>query len=154
MQKRESCCIRKENNSRFRRLISGFEAANAFWRDTHAGLWANPDAQDPWAFRKGLKPQGEPDGASAASVAAQTRQVSSNVPDGYFSGSRVEYRAGGAMPVGSRTAAPVCDKWPETGYWLSTNSMKRHNKSCENYRKTRGYPCRKDEGSPCGKCGG
>lgn len=38
--------------------------------------------------------------------------------------------------------------------WLSTNSNKRHNRKCENYRKTRGYPCKKDEGSPCGKCGG
>ena len=54
----------------------------------------------------------------------------------------------------SRTPVPVCDKWPDTGWWLSTNSMKRHNRRCENYRKTRGYPCRKDEGSPCGKCGG
>ena len=35
------------------------------------------------------------------SAAAKTRQASSNVPDGYFSGSRVEYRAGGAMPVGN-----------------------------------------------------
>ena len=67
---------------------------------------------------------------------------------------REEYRAGGAMPVGSRTPAPVCDKWPDTGWWLSTNSMKRHNRGCENYRKTRGYPCSKSEGSPCGKCGG
>lgn len=58
------------------------------------------------------------------------------------------------VPVGSRTPAPVCDKWPDTGYWLSTNSDKRHNRNCENYRKTRGYPCRRDEGSPCGKCGG
>ena len=72
----------------------------------------------------------------------------------YFTGIREEYRADGAMPVGSRKAAPVCDKWPDTGWWLSTNSMKQHNRKCENYRKTRGYPCRKDEGSPCGKCGG
>ena len=74
--------------------------------------------------------------------------------DSYFTGYREEYRAGGAMPVGSRTAAPVCDKWPETGYWLNTNTNKRHNRKCENYRKTRGYPCQKSEGSPCGKCGG
>ena len=67
---------------------------------------------------------------------------------------REEYRAGGAMPVGSRKAAPVCDDWPDTGWWLATNSNKRHNRNCENYRKTRGYPCKKSEGSPCGKCGG
>ena len=91
-------------------------------------------------------------------VAAAPRAVkpasASKVTDLYFAGFREEYRAGGAMPVGSRKAAPVCDKWPDTGWWLSTNSNKRHNKKCENYRKTRGYPCRKDEGSPCGKCGG
>ena len=79
---------------------------------------------------------------------------SGKVDDSYFNGYREEYRAGGAMPVGSRKAAPVCDKWPDTGWWLSTNSNKRHNRNCENYRKTRGYPCKKTEGSPCGKCGG
>ena len=56
--------------------------------------------------------------------------------------------------VASRTAAPVNEDWPDTGYWLNTNSNKRHNQNCENYRKTRGYPCKKNEGSPCGKCGG
>ena len=34
------------------------------------------------------------------------------------------------------------------------SSSMRHNRKCENYRKTHGYPCSKDEGSPCGKCGG
>ena len=67
---------------------------------------------------------------------------------------RKEYRAGKQLPVGRRVAAPVCADWPETGYWLSTNSNKRHNARCENYRKTRGYPCTKNEGQPCGKCGG
>ena len=90
---------------------------------------------------------------AAAPRAAQPASTS-KVSDSYFAGFREEYRAGGAMPVSSRKAAPVCDKWPDTGWWLSTNSNKRHNRKCENYRKTRGYPCRKDEGSPCGKCGG
>ena len=90
--------------------------------------------------------------AAPAANPAPTSAV--GVADSYFSGVREEYRAGGAMPVSSRKAAPVCDKWPETGWWLNTNSMKRHNKGCPNYRKTRGYPCRKDEGSPCGICGG
>ena len=36
----------------------------------------------------------------------------------------------------------------------STNSNKRHNRNCENYRKTRGYPCSKSEGTPCKICGG
>ena len=68
-------------------------------------------------------------------------------------GERKEYFAGRG-PMSGRIAAPVNDDWPETGYWLSTNSGARHNKHCENYRKTRGYPCKKSEGRPCGKCGG
>ena len=34
------------------------------------------------------------------------------------------------------------------------SSNKRHYCNCENYRNTRGYPCGKGEGTPCGKCGG
>lgn len=128
-----------------------YAAAQSAARTRRAGLWANPNAQDPWAYRKGIKPQG---GAQQAVRQAQTASESTHVAGGYFTSSRVEYRAGSAMPVGSRTPAPVCDKWPDTGWWLSTNSMKRHNRRCENYRKTRGYPCKKTEGSPCGKCGG
>lgn len=132
-----------------------YAAAQSAAKAKRAGLWADPKAQDPWAYRRGQMPQRGPGGESAAKVAKpQTGTGSTQVPVGYFSGSRVEYRAGNTMPVGSRTPAPVCDKWPDTGWWLSTNSMKRHNRKCENYRKTRGYPCRKDEGSPCGKCGG
>ncbi|MCR5381845.1 MAG: hypothetical protein K6G44_12750 [Lentisphaeria bacterium] len=67
---------------------------------------------------------------------------------------RKEYHPNSKLPVEKRPAAPVCDDWPATGYWLSTNSFKRHNKYCENYRRTRGVPCKKNEGSPCGKCGG
>lgn len=66
---------------------------------------------------------------------------------------RREYFAGRG-PIASRRAAPVNDDWPDTGYWLSVNSNARHNKRCENYRKTRGYPCKRAEGRPCGKCGG
>ena len=67
---------------------------------------------------------------------------------------RKEYRPNAKLPISQRPAAPVCNDWPETGYWLSTNSDKRHNKNCENYRRTRGFPCTKKEGTPCGKCGG
>jgi len=77
-----------------------------------------------------------------------------NAPTFASGGERKEYFAGSQMPVSSRPAAPVCGDWPDTGFWLSTNSNKRHNKSCPNYRKTRGYPCQKNEGAPCGKCGG
>lgn len=127
-----------------------YAAAQSAARTRRAGLWANPNAQDPWAYRKGIKPQGE---TQEVARQAQTGSESTQVPSGYFSDGRIEYRAGNG-PIASRTPAPVCDKWPDTGWWLSTNSMKRHNRRCENYRKTRGYPCRKDEGSPCGKCGG
>lgn len=46
------------------------------------------------------------------------------------------------------------DKYPNCEFWLSTNSMKRHNSGCKNFKKTRGRPCTKDEGQPCGICGG
>ncbi|WP_018971091.1 thermonuclease family protein [Rubritalea marina] len=40
-------------------------------------------------------------------------------------------------------------------YWLNTSSNVRHNSSCEWFRSTkRGRSCRKNEGSPCGQCGG
>ena len=136
-------CYHYSNNERY-------AAAQDAARTRRIGLWADPNAQDPWAYRKGMKPQGE---TQQVVRQAQTGSESTRTPEGYFTGTRVEYRAGNG-PVASRTPAPVCDKWPDTGFWLSTNSNKRHNKGCENYRKTRGYPCRKDEGSPCGKCGG
>lgn len=108
-------------------------------RTARRGLWADRDPLDPWAFRK-LKKGGAP---AATSVPAAPVVVTG----------RREYRAGGG-PVASRTPAPVNDDWPETGFWFSTNSGVRHNPRCENYRRTRGYPCRKSEGKPCGKCGG
>lgn len=90
-----------------------------------------------------------------------SKGLRSGFPEAYAGESRapavsaasVEYRAGNGS-VASRVPAPVCDKWPDIGWWLSANSMKRHNSGCENYRKTRGYPCKKNEGSPCVKCGG
>ena len=103
-----------------------------------------------WDWSKSQRRYATNDGIKPLPNAVQ----SARVPDSYFCGIREEYSAGGAMPVGSRRAAPVCDKWPDTGWWLSTNSNKRHNRKCENYRKTRGYPCGKDEGVPCKKCGG
>lgn len=80
--------------------------------------------------------------------------LSNMVPQDRGNNSGIWNEIENTVPVGSRKAAPVCDKWPDTGWWLSTNSNKRHNRKCENYRKTRGYPCRKDEGVPCKKCGG
>ena len=98
-------------------------------RAARRGLWAGLDPIPPEQFRHG-------------------------VPSPSAPATRVEYHAGRTLPVSARTPAPVNATWPDTGYWLSTNSNKRHNRNCENYRKTRGYPCQKNEGERCGKCGG
>ena len=92
--------------------------------------------------------------ASRGPSSVQRTQVGASFEDETTpSPKRREYFAGRG-PISQRTAAPVNEDWPETGYWLSTNSGARHNTRCENYRKTRGYPCTKTEGRPCGKCGG
>ena len=116
-----------------------YGAAEQAARAARKGLWADKAPMDPWAFRKLKKNE------STATPSAPATPVSAS--------GRREYRAGGG-PVASRTPAPVNGDWPETGFWLSTNSGVRHNPRCENYRKTRGYPCRQSEGRPCGKCGG
>ena len=121
-----------------------YAAAETEARQKRRGLWSDPNPISPEDYRHR--------GTSAAPLAASSALPRSCAQR--EGGSRVEYRAGNAMPVGSRTAAPINDTWPDTGYWLSTNSNKRHNRKCENYRKTRGYPCSKSEGTPCGKCGG
>ena len=46
------------------------------------------------------------------------------------------------------------DSETNSGGSRANGSLALYNPDCGNYRKTRGYPCRKDEGSPCGKCGG
>ena len=92
--------------------------------------------------------------ASRGPSSVQRTQVGASFEDETTpSPERREYFAGRG-PIPQRTAAPVNEDWPETGYWLSTNSGVRHNTRCENYRKTRGYPCTKTEGRPCGRCGG
>lgn len=123
--------------------MTGLDFFSKLPQQTQASLESNIDLRA-WNMSKSQK---------ANPQTAQQRQPS---PDNgaQLPAIRKEYRAGSQMPVGSRVAAPVCEDWPETGYWLSTNSNKRHNKKCENYRKTRGYPCKKNEGQPCGKCGG
>lgn len=65
----------------------------------------------------------------------------------------IEYRPGSG-PIKEREAAPVNEDWPDTGFWFSTTSGARHNSKCDNYRKTKGYPCSETDGRPCGKCGG
>ena len=122
-----------------------YAAAETEARQMRRGLWADDNPVEPEKFR-------HPDRAVTKITIPQSPETSALAgnPTGY----REEYRAGNAMPVGSRTPAPVCDKWPDTGFWLSVNSNKRHNRKCENYRKTRGYPCSSSDGTPCGKCGG
>lgn len=111
--------------------------------------WTHPDRshRKPGGWLKILKRStfGELEAAKPAEPAKDVELPPETVRKEYFAG---------RGPMSSRVAAPVNDDWPETGYWLSTNSGARHNKDCENYRKTRGYPCKKDEGRPCGKCGG
>ena len=121
-----------------------YAAAETEARQNRRGLWSDPNPISPEDYRHR--------GKSAAPLAASSALPRSSAQR--EGGSRVEYRAGNAMPVSSRTAAPVNSTWPDTGFWLSTNSNKRHNRKCENYRKTRGYPCSSSEGTPCGKCGG
>ena len=48
-------------------------------------------------------------------------------------------------------SGPVTD---DGGYWLATKSLRRHNSKCRYYKMGKGRPCRKDEGTPCKKCGG
>ena len=141
-----------------------YAAAETEARQNRRGLWSDPNPISPEDYRHRGTPAAPSDwgkrrpAASEQSAsadwgkrrpAASSKETSLPPPE-----SCVECRAGNAMPVGSRTAAPVNSTWPDTGFWLSTNSNKRHNRKCENYRKTRGYPCSKSEGTPCGKCGG
>lgn len=125
-------------------LASGDRVAfcGEFIANDQGGLvhWTHPDPS-------GVRPGGYVRRVKGASAApAPSRIVRAPTV-------RKEYFAGRG-PIAERTPAPVNDDWPETGWWLSTNSNARHNPKCENYRRTRGYPCDKTEGRPCGKCGG
>ena len=140
-----------------------YAAAETEARQNRRGLWSDPNPIPPEDYRhRGTsatpsdwekhipRAKRAPKAAQCGVRPAASSKATILPPPS----SRVEYRVGNAMPVGSRTAAPVNSTWPDTGFWLSTNSNKRHNRKCENYRKTRGYPCSKGEGNPCGKCGG
>lgn len=54
----------------------------------------------------------------------------------------------GTKKPGSKTR--VVD---DGGWWMSS-SGKRHNSKCRYYKTGNGHPCKKDEGTPCKKCGG
>ena len=63
-----------------------------------------------------------------------------------LSGTRVPQEVEGAAVNGKAT--------DDGGYWLTSKSMKRHNSKCRYYKMGKGRPCRKNEGTPCKKCGG
>ena len=62
--------------------------------------------------------------------------------------SRVREKKGGA---GEETNGKATD---DGGHWLSSEKQRRHNSKCKYYKLGRGRPCRKDEGTPCKRCGG
>lgn len=64
-----------------------------------------------------------------------------------------------AEPVTTTPTATPAKAMPasnqETGYWLNSSSNVRHNSACRYYFNTNnGRKCTKDEGRPCGICGG
>ncbi len=129
-----------------------YAAAELDAQQNRRGLWTDPNPVLPEEFRHGRA--GSPSAPDGGARRPAEPLGGASPPGEPSSAARIEYRAGNAMPVGSRNPAPVNSTWPDTGYWLSTNSNKRHNRNCENYRKTRGYPCSSSDGTPCGKCGG
>ena len=46
------------------------------------------------------------------------------------------------------------DSETKPGGSRAIGSLALYNPDCGNHGRTRGYPCRKNEGTPCGKCGG
>lgn len=62
--------------------------------------------------------------------------------------SRVREKKGVA---GEETNGKATD---DGGHWLSSEKQRRHNSKCRYYKLGRGRPCRKDEGTPCKRCGG
>ena len=46
------------------------------------------------------------------------------------------------------------DSETKPGGSRANGSLALYNPDCGNHGRTRGYPCRKNEGTPCGKCGG
>ena len=67
---------------------------------------------------------------------------------------REQQNAVGQSDAGNKIAQPPASNECTDEYWLTTSSKKRHNSKCRNYKKTKGRPCTKDEGTPCKICGG
>lgn len=67
---------------------------------------------------------------------------------------RVQQNAVGQSSHGEKQVQPSAGSESADGYWLTTSSKKRHNSKCRNYKKTKGRPCTKGEGTPCKICGG
>lgn len=56
------------------------------------------------------------------------------------------------LPVAAPTYGAPAD--PAMTHWLTTNSKKRHNKTCQHYQKSNGRQCLPNEGTAAGCCGG
>jgi len=64
------------------------------------------------------------------------------------------HNAVGQFGAGDKKVQTPASNESTDEYWLTISSKKRHNSKCRNYKKTKGRPCTKDEGSPCKICGG
>lgn len=67
---------------------------------------------------------------------------------------RGQQNVGGQSSLGDKQVQQLASGESTGEYWLTTSSKKRHNSKCRNYKKTKGRPCTKDEGTPCKICGG
>jgi micrococcal nuclease len=98
-------------------------------KEAKRGLWADPNALEPWEFRKRSK-------LKDSQEAGET--------------------AGAGKTVESPETAKTTEKTsPAQKYWLNTSGNVRHNESCQYFNNTKkGRFCEAGEGRACGKCGG
>lgn len=74
-------------------------------------------------------------------------QAPAVVPQGVTTTSR-QPEAGAAKSVAG------ADAQKDTGYWITSSSSKRHNKTCRYYQNSNGRPCGPNDGVACKICGG
>jgi len=105
-------------------------------REAKRGLWANPNALEPWEYRARLKLRPE-----------VLREEESPAPA--LKGSGVP-----SKPNVPAYVSPVVEAG-ERSHWLNTSSGLRHNQSCQHFGKTKGgRPCSSNDGRACKICGG
>ena len=90
------------------------------------GLWADRESMPPWKWRRLSKEE-----------KAREKGIAPPPSDSDGLGSSSNDQPKAAM-----------------SYWLSTNSNKRHNQSCQWYEKSKGRACTANEGVACKICGG